>query len=173
MKIIKIGRSQECELKINDSSVSRMHARVIIDNGDVIIEDLNSANGTYVNNQRVKQSKISRYDILRLGNHQLDLSHIFETAFEVKTGTSGVNRAGSLIRTVSIGRANDNDIIINDPHISSHHAVIRVENGRMTIQDSGSMNGTFVNRNRITSADISFSDDIQLGSYKLNLERCF
>lgn len=171
MKIIKIGRSQECELKINDSSVSRMHARVIIDNGDVIIEDLNSANGTYVNNQRVKLSKISRYDILRLGNHQLDLSHIFETAFEVKTGTSVVNRTGSLIKTVSIGRANDNDIIINDPHISSHHAVIRVENGRMTIQDSGSMNGTFVNRNRITSADISFSDDIQLGSYKLNLER--
>lgn len=171
MKIIKIGRSQECDLRVNDTSVSRVHARVLIDMGNVTIEDLNSANGTYVNNQRITRCTINRYDVIRIGNHQLNLNQIFETDSEINTKTQVPNRIYGKIKTVTIGRANDNDIIINDPYISSHHAVIKVDNGKLTIQDLGSMNGTFVNKNKVSSAAISFSDDIQLGSYKLSLER--
>lgn len=171
MKIIKIGRSQECDLKINDTSVSRVHARIVIKNSDVIIEDLNSANGTYVNNKRITHSQINRSDVIRLGNHNLNISQIFDSAHELKAESPGSKTITGISKAVTIGRANDNDIIINDPYISSHHAVIKVQNGKLTIQDLGSMNGTFVNRNNITTADITFTDDIQLGSYKLSLER--
>lgn len=170
MKIIKIGRSQECDLKINDISVSRVHASILIDQGKITIEDLNSANGTYVNNKRIKQCSINRFDTVRLGNHQLNLNQIFDTDLELKAEPP-VHNITKTFKTVTIGRASDNDIIINDSYISSHHAVIKVLNGKLTIQDTGSMNGTYVNRDRISSADITFSDDIQLGSYKLNLER--
>jgi pSer/pThr/pTyr-binding forkhead associated (FHA) protein len=48
-----IGRGEGCDIIINESLVSRRHARVIIDNGRPCIEDLGSANGTFVNQQRL------------------------------------------------------------------------------------------------------------------------
>jgi hypothetical protein len=46
-----IGRSNECDLKISSSEVSRIHCRITIQDDSVFIEDLGSANGTFVNDQ--------------------------------------------------------------------------------------------------------------------------
>jgi pSer/pThr/pTyr-binding forkhead associated (FHA) protein len=48
-----IGRGEGCDIIINESLVSRRHARVLIENGRPCIEDLGSANGTFVNQQRL------------------------------------------------------------------------------------------------------------------------
>lgn len=48
-----IGRGEGCDVIINESLVSRRHARITIDNGRPCIEDLGSANGTFVNQQRL------------------------------------------------------------------------------------------------------------------------
>ncbi len=49
-----LGREQgSADLVIDDPGVSRRHARVLVDNGGVIVEDLGSSNGTYVNGQRI------------------------------------------------------------------------------------------------------------------------
>lgn len=48
-----IGRSQECNLQIDESGLSRMHARVMPTGGGVQLEDLGSTNGTYINDKRV------------------------------------------------------------------------------------------------------------------------
>lgn len=48
-----IGRGEGCDIIINEALVSRRHARVIIENGRPCIEDLGSANGTFVNQQRL------------------------------------------------------------------------------------------------------------------------
>lgn len=48
-----IGRGDGCHVIINESLVSRRHARVLIENGRPCIEDLGSANGTFVNQQRL------------------------------------------------------------------------------------------------------------------------
>jgi hypothetical protein len=48
-----IGRGEGCDIIINESLVSRRHARVLIDEGRPCIEDLGSANGTFVNQQRL------------------------------------------------------------------------------------------------------------------------
>ena len=171
MKIIKIGRSANSDFKINDTSVSREHARIIIDCGRIMIEDLKSANGTYVNNQKITSTYITSTDNIRLGNYHLDLNMLLQTSENSKPHRPSESKISLNSKTVKIGRANDNDIIINDPYISSHHAVIKVENGRMFIQDMGSMNGTFVNHSKISGAYISETDEIHLGSYKLSLER--
>ena len=48
-----IGRGEGCDIIINESLVSRRHARVVIEGGRPCIEDLGSANGTFVNQQRL------------------------------------------------------------------------------------------------------------------------
>ena len=51
---------------------------------------------------------------------------------------------------VTIGRALDNLLVINNPSASSYHAVIRPEGDGYCLIDSGSTNGTFVNEQRLT-----------------------
>lgn len=66
----RIGRGPSCEIKINSNSVSKEHAAILVTGDKVIITDLNSRNGTYVNgvriqNQRVEVGdKIALYDVL-------------------------------------------------------------------------------------------------------------
>lgn len=50
---VVIGRSEGCEVTITDSSVSRMHARIQADGRAVYVEDLGSANGTFVDGERI------------------------------------------------------------------------------------------------------------------------
>ncbi len=48
-----IGRGENCGLRIPLLSVSRRHTQLSIDNGDVVVKDLGSSNGTYINNHRI------------------------------------------------------------------------------------------------------------------------
>ena len=71
MKLIKIGRSIESDFVVeNDSTISRNHAEIFIDNENrVFITDLNSSNGTFVNGNRITDSTLlNELDILKLGN---------------------------------------------------------------------------------------------------------
>jgi len=61
--------------------------------------------------------------------------------------------------TASIGRASSNDIYIPDKHVSRQHAVITYRDGVFVINDSGSVNGTYVNEQRIYEPFPLFSGD--------------
>lgn len=65
---ITIGRSPECDLQMNDNFLSSRHARIASDSGELSIEDLQSTNGTYVNQQIVKgRVHLERGDIVQVG----------------------------------------------------------------------------------------------------------
>jgi len=68
-QLIKIGRSEQNDIVIDDSSVSRFHLELFQDDeGNVFITDLGSSNGTTVNGSRLKESKILKpNDIVKLG----------------------------------------------------------------------------------------------------------
>src|SRR2546421_11811475 len=69
---------------------------------------------------------------------------------------SGGGRAGEHFvpqgERTTIGRSPDCDIFLDDVTVSRKHAVLIEENGEVSIEDLGSLNGTFVNRRRIDSA---------------------
>jgi len=50
---VLVGRDQGCDIVIDDDSVSRQHARLVLENGSYVIEDLQSRNGTYVNGEKI------------------------------------------------------------------------------------------------------------------------
>src|SRR5450432_3068563 len=64
---------------------------------------------------------------------------------------------------ISVGRNTDNDIVLNEGHISSHHAQLMMdENGKWFIHDLHSANGTFVNGIQITTPTEITGDDLVL-----------
>ena len=74
---ILIGRLPECDVLLQDGLVSRMHARISVQDRSVLVEDLHSTNGVYVNGLRVGHSAVLREgDRILIGTTEISL---FET----------------------------------------------------------------------------------------------
>jgi two-component system cell cycle response regulator len=65
---VVIGRGGDCDVQIDRDSVSRRHARVCREGDMWKVEDLNSTNGTYVNDVPVQRSPLRDSDLLKIGN---------------------------------------------------------------------------------------------------------
>jgi pSer/pThr/pTyr-binding forkhead associated (FHA) protein len=84
---------------------------------------------------------------------------------------SGGGRAGETFvpdadRT-TIGRSPDCEIFLDDVTVSRKHAVIVRTAEGFRVEDQGSLNGTFLNRRRIESGELSDGDEVQVGKYRL------
>ena len=66
-----IGRSSDNEIYIRSKFVSRHHAQLIIDDTGCTIEDLNSTNGIFIEDQPVKKRRLLDGEIVSLGMHEL------------------------------------------------------------------------------------------------------
>ena len=65
---LKIGRSTDCQLILDDDYVSTRHARIYRSDGGYLVEDLGSTNGTYLNNERLSSpAPFTTSDTLRIG----------------------------------------------------------------------------------------------------------
>ena len=62
-----VGRDEAARLRIPLPSVSRKHCELSIDDDELVVKDLSSANGTYVNGARVKEQELSPGDLLTVG----------------------------------------------------------------------------------------------------------
>jgi pSer/pThr/pTyr-binding forkhead associated (FHA) protein len=65
---VTIGRAPENDIHLSDSSVSKRHALIYVEDGKVVLEDLGSLNGTYLNAVRVDKALLSSGDTLQIGN---------------------------------------------------------------------------------------------------------
>jgi serine/threonine protein kinase len=64
---IMVGRDRTCSVVLTHPAVSRRHARITMSGGSCMLEDLKSANGTYVNNTRVEKIALKPGDVVRFG----------------------------------------------------------------------------------------------------------
>src|SRR5947207_10573524 len=81
---VTIGREEGNLLRLNDERVSRYHAKVQFDNGEVILTDLESTNGTRVNNTVVQIRRLKPGDRVSIGRSQL----LFGSDEEIQTRLS-------------------------------------------------------------------------------------
>src|SRR4051794_4680256 len=63
-----LGRWEDCDIRINDHSVSRRHARIEPQNDSIYAVDLQSTNGTFVNDMPTTRTRLKDGDYLRVGN---------------------------------------------------------------------------------------------------------
>jgi pSer/pThr/pTyr-binding forkhead associated (FHA) protein len=65
------------------------------------------------------------------------------------------------------GRHPDSDIFLDDVTVSRRHAEFHRGANAFTVRDVGSLNGTYVNRERVESATLSNGDEVQIGKFRL------
>jgi predicted component of type VI protein secretion system len=67
----RIGRSPECEIFLDDVTVSRNHAVLVESDGHFFVEDQGSLNGTFVNRRRIDNQELENGDELQIGKYRL------------------------------------------------------------------------------------------------------
>jgi pSer/pThr/pTyr-binding forkhead associated (FHA) protein len=182
----------------DDPEISRRHARVSRGaDGRLTIEDLGSANGTFVNDERIDAPRtLVVGDVVKMGQTVLQVTSgsadesekprpaaqapaaeppaaIAETAAAlVVTGGLAPGRRLTLNDELLIGRGVTGEgRLSDDADLSRRHArVARDARGRVTIEDLGSANGTFVNGQRVRGRQaLNVGDSVQVGSTTLQL----
>ena len=66
-----IGRSPDCDVFLDDVTVSRRHAEIVREEGAFVIRDLGSLNGTFVNRHRIESSVLSADDEVQIGKYRM------------------------------------------------------------------------------------------------------
>jgi len=85
----------------------------------------------------------------------------------VQRGPNAGSRFLVDVDVVTAGRHPDSDIFLDDVTVSRRHAEFRREGQNVKVRDVGSLNGTYVNRDRIDEVALSNGDEVQIGKYRL------
>ena len=159
-----IGSDPASDLVVDRSSVSWRHCRLSLRlDGTYTLEDLGSTNGTFVNGRRVQGvTPVRRQDMITLGQLQP-----IPWPPEPPPGPAGVSLAPVVSKVIRIGREPDNDVVIDSPEVSAHHARVQIAPGGLegVIEDLGSTNGTALGAvsNRVQKAAIKPGDILYFG----------
>jgi len=76
---IIIGRSPNSDIQIDNLGVSNQHARLIKQKDQYAVEDLNSTNGTYLNDEQITKAILKHNDVITVGKHNLIIYYNEET----------------------------------------------------------------------------------------------
>jgi pSer/pThr/pTyr-binding forkhead associated (FHA) protein len=146
-----IGSAAECDVVVDSPLVSARHCRLTQTPDGLLVEDLGSTHGTYVEGSRVAApTRVAPGQEITLGQ------------------TMPMPWPSDLVKFVRIGRVPGNDIVLEDNRVSSRHARLMIVDGSEAfIEDIGSSNGTFLNSvdSRVTRfIPLSSSDTVYFGS---------
>ncbi len=105
---IVIGRSSELDMVLVEDMVSRRHAKIFVEGGDIFLEDLGSTNGSFVNGEKVVRTKLAEGDRILIGTSIIKVvasdgassvqdakAHMQDVA-SVKPASSGSTMTGSI-----------------------------------------------------------------------------
>jgi pSer/pThr/pTyr-binding forkhead associated (FHA) protein len=193
-KDLIIGRLPECNIQIEDSLISRQHARLEVSGAQVILSDLSSHNGTWVNDKKILlPTTLNEGDRVRIGHSVFIFragsippvatlvtppaepassparmeggTMIWEMAAPL-TLVRGDGAEYGLNSDSKLGRDPANNIVLDkDTSASQFHARLDLDKGRIFVTDLGSANGTWLNGKRVTTPTLlKHGDRIRIGN---------
>ncbi len=184
-----LGRGETNAIRLTDRNVSRKHSALKKSGGAWVLADLQSYNGTFVNNERVVGERtVNSGDVMMLGDYRLILTDETAAAAAGAAGQAGPMlpvqyRPNRLVIVVgpnpgtefpldkdnfTIGRSEEATISINHSSVSRIHAeLIALGGGRFEIIDKGSANGIRVNGVELKRGILEAGDALELGDVRL------
>lgn len=169
-----IGRDPTNQIVLDDARVSRRHARVYPGEKGHYIEDLGSANGVVVDGALIRSPSL-----LNVGA-KIEVGGFVITVAPQGTPHTSLGRNVARLKglqgptmgkeflvgdsRISVGRIDSNQIVIDDPSVSRHHARIQRENDKWVLYDLGSSNGTFVGGRPVQQRELKDGDKVMFGS---------
>jgi ABC-type multidrug transport system ATPase subunit/pSer/pThr/pTyr-binding forkhead associated (FHA) protein len=166
---LTLGRDPACDLPLEDERTSWRHLRIEIENGSPVIRDLGSSNGTYLDGKKLadRPARITREVTIQLGSTRLRLHETAESAAKARR-FQRVRIGRSAVR---IGRAPDNDVVLDEPNVSWHHAEVR-PGEPPSLVDLGSRNGTRLGTQLLVQAAGPFPERMPagIGPYSIVME---
>jgi len=108
-----IGREEDCTLRINHDAISRKHCVIITSENEVVVRDLNSRNGTFVNDERVaSEAVLLNGDVLRVGTKQFEM--VIEQSVSKPKRPKVADIKEAVARTAEVGGGGGSSSDIND-----------------------------------------------------------
>ena len=160
-----IGRDPAVVISLAASQVSWHHARVSRLAGEYFISDLNSTNGTCVNDQWLVPDlpiRLSISDVIKIGGFLLTFAEVPVIAETFPTQELAIEDTRTKDQIV-VGRSQTCDVVLPYPDISWQHARLSRRLQGWLIEDLGSRNGTWVNEQRISEKVVHSGDRIRIG----------
>jgi pSer/pThr/pTyr-binding forkhead associated (FHA) protein/tetratricopeptide (TPR) repeat protein len=186
---VVIGRADDNDIVLSEIGVSRRHARVIVDDQGILVEDTGSGNGTFFHGKRVSRQPVGDGDEVVIDPFTLGFYVAGgDTTAEVTAGHDATVRLGGLPPeaarlelvsahkmaqrefdlpvggTLTLGRSEKADIVLPEPAASRLHADVGETAGSYWIRDRGSSNGTWVNGRRVREKVLDDGDRVRIGS---------
>lgn len=172
-KTIIIGRDPECDISIDIPQISRKHAEFKWNGKEWQLKDLDTINGTFVNDRQrpIKRAIVSENDIVFFGSYRFNVDRLSSFVSSKHFAISGDLVIPENKDIITIGRGEENDIVIDSPQISRQHAKIIKRKSTIVVEDLGSANGTYVDSVAISKSIVQPGQTISFGSYTLVFDK--
>jgi pSer/pThr/pTyr-binding forkhead associated (FHA) protein len=179
--VYMIGRDPGCTLQLVSDRISREHARVIVHDDSVVVEDLGSSNGIYFDGRRTREHVVADGHYLFIDPFVLEfrVKHVDPVVLSPRP-TVTMRKAPRIVRmtdepkapnavpldrdVVSIGRGSDRAVRLKDLACSRNHAEIQRLGARWILRDLESANGTWVNGKRVVETSLEDGDELRIGA---------
>lgn len=199
-RTVRIGRAPDNDIVVEDPAVSRLHARLEIREDGCRIADAGSRTGVEVEGVRVGAEPTTLEDgaeftiagttfrlelvpeegTVRASPKEVEprVRLLGQDVAEIRLMVTRGPGAGSWMsfpphpRTIQIGRALENDVVVDDPAVSRRHARLEILEGGCRIVDAGSQSGVAVGDVRIGTEPVPLESgqEITIGNTTLRLE---
>jgi pSer/pThr/pTyr-binding forkhead associated (FHA) protein len=183
--VFVIGRQEGVQIHLDDKEVSRKHARLIIDGDVMVVEDMESGNGTFVAGVSVRQQVLSMGDVVEIMPFKIRLrapvQRLHELApaplppepkhwLEIVDGPGTGQRYALKGEAMGIGRHEDQDIRLPDQGASRSHAMMVRRGDTWQVRDLGSVNGVMVGNERVGERMLEKGDELRVGNTTLRYD---
>ncbi len=189
---VTIGRDPDRHMVLPSAAVSRRHARLVLDGPQPYVSDEGSANGVILNGVRIAGptaivpgtdmaiaefgltfEKLPDTDAVSpiRGQTQAPSAAPDETMRLIAEGGPFAGRVYEIDDAdVTVGRALENALVLDDPSLSRKHCRLRRMGQRIEFEDLGSSNGTYANGRRIAKGMVGPRDTVRFGDLLFRVE---
>jgi ABC-type multidrug transport system ATPase subunit/pSer/pThr/pTyr-binding forkhead associated (FHA) protein/ABC-type transport system involved in cytochrome c biogenesis permease component len=169
--VIRIGRSPDSEVVLDFPIVSWNHAQILRVNGDLILEDMGSLNGTALNDfeNKISRSIIRPEDEVYFGSVKVPVSRLLADRGNAMGGAA-FQHVAVKEEVLLLGRDPGCNQPLDDPLVSWHHARITKAGGHLYVEDLSSLNGTFVDGVKVSGkVEVKTGQEIELGKFHFHV----